>query len=826
MVYTTCSGVYVAHHPWLDTEQGHNTLYKIGSSGNLRQRLQQDAYVTCFTPGWRYVNLIYTRSKRDAQRLEAGIFITLRPWRVRRPSVSELVWRSLEEISLVIPYVAHILNIDILDTPLGRTCYIKPKKERYGRRPLISATERRSLGGVIQVSDKIQVSATDDTQVTQSAILRDYQQDAVKACLQELDKDHRTILQMACRCGKTGVAAKIITHYCSQTANAKIAILVPNLALLGQMPPKLTQFAFFPPVRILLVGSDSRVATTDDHTIRTALACEGPLLVVSTYQSSHLLSDVFDLIIFDECHRICGEHVIRPFSYVVLTFLKGDRFFMTATPYNECPLSMKDVRIFGGIAYSYHLRQGIDAHYVNPFTLTIIGPEPNGIAGQICTAVEQLEHNGKLLVFCRSIAHAIHLCDKVQNLFKGWCMAVHSRLPCAEISKRLTCFQNCKEQAILFNCRLFQEGVEIPALNGVFFASPRHSPRDIIQSLCRPLTVRPYKGQSYVFLPLAFDGSRPLNDASNINDFSLIIPFFDALIAEDPLLFEHLLDPMGVNYSFNCIQSSVGSYNSTQLMAAVHRVIRHGRGKGERLLRSDRIPWDIGYGELKRIVEECGRYPKTVDCFVYKDCKIDFNRFYRYVRSAYQEGGLEPYQINALETLPHWRLYGLHGPYPWELCMSFLETWMVDKGTPPMVEINSGGYVGLDATMMERLSGLLTCINQSDGRRRKGSTKLGVLLNLSKQTILDDFCAKWGLQWRKDRIDGRLVENDKGVYIGQKTFIQKAFIRFKTEWKRNPESTYFSEWFPGYPTKHKFQERIGVDRRSLPPKRRSRELCE
>ena len=57
----------------------------------------------------------------------------------------------------------------------------------------------------------------------------------------------------------------------------------------------------------------------------------------------------------------------------------------------------------------------------------------------------------------------------------------------------------------MFNCRLFQEGVEFPDLNAIFFAAPRHSPIDIIQSLCRPLNKKESKPPSVIFIPLPYD---------------------------------------------------------------------------------------------------------------------------------------------------------------------------------------------------------------------------------------------------------------------------------------------------------------------------------
>ena len=138
---------------------------------------------------------------------------------------------------------------------------------------------------------------------------------------------------------------------------------------------------------------------------------------------------------------------------------------------------------------------------------------------------------------------------------------------------------------------------------------------------------------------------------------------------------------------------------------------------------------------------------------------------------------LEPYQINQLESLEGWPLFGVKGPYPWDECMKFLETWLDDHdGVAPMVEINRGGYVCLEATWMERLSGALTCVNQGDGRARKGGLPgSGFTISEQKQDDLDRICRRFGLRWRKERdSQGELLVTAQGKYIGRPSFIQTA----------------------------------------------------
>lgn len=1002
-------GFYVAHHRWFDFEAGPDALYKVGHTGDLRRRLTDGAYVTCFPGGFSYVFTVETPTKADAFRLETGVLHCAAARRVGRGDgpAAELVRMGRAELFALARAVAARLGIAGIRVRDGPPAYPRPAPrgaEPAGggpeaAAPLVAAAELASLAGLVvaagarppraqaeplllprkTVDDYLREARTalaeEEAEIAEEETAaeaeaasasaaaaasasasasataarrrapagggddeaeeedfadtlvgdvydmgaresgaapyeeRAYQTEAVAACLAELSRGGgggRAILQMACRCGKTRVAHGVMRDYLARPrpgGRARVLYLVPGLALMRQTAQKLDHYGL--DAEALLVGSDDRplpalvslrpaagspgaavAGTTDPAEIARVCAAGGarPLVVIATYQSSPLLPDVFDLTVFDESHRVCGALRDRPFTRVLLTHAAGDRLYMTATPRYDAPLSMKDRAHFGGVAFAYHMREGIDAGYVNAFSLELVGRPragPAGAAGaaadreatpgQVAAALGRLGPAGKLLVFCRSIRHASELCAAVATELCAApraagtgdaeapvCLCAHSRMARADIAANLARFCAPGGPAVLFNCRLFQEGVEIPALNGVFFASPRHSPRDIIQSLCRPLNVLPGKPPSKIFIPVAYDPAAPPDAPANLERFASIVPFFDALVAEDPLLYEHLLDPAGTPYPLRWVDSAaggagaapaVGRYEPARLLAAARRAVRRGgAGKAERLLRAARIPWTIGFGELRRIVVDCGRYPKTTDCFVYGDAKVNFGQFYHYVRGAYakwragEAQPLEPHQLRALESLPGWEVYGLEGPYPWRETLAYLEQWLADHdGVPPMVEINCGGYVGLEATPMERLSGTLTCVNQSDGRDRKardGPSRpgSGFTLDPAKRADLDALCARWGLRWRKERLPapagapagsvGSLVADEKGEYAGPRTFIQEAYARFKAEWGRaGKQSAYVSEHYPGFPHKHRTQERPDVWARRkevVPPRWRGR----
>lgn len=77
----------------------------------------------------------------------------------------------------------------------------------------------------------------------------------------------------------------------------------------------------------IVLNHDNIEMTTNPVFIAKRIREAPSLLVIATYQSSTLLVDDFDLIISDECHRICGEWETRPFTHVLLNFKKGHRLF-------------------------------------------------------------------------------------------------------------------------------------------------------------------------------------------------------------------------------------------------------------------------------------------------------------------------------------------------------------------------------------------------------------------------------------------------------------------------------------------------------------------
>lgn len=924
-------GFYVATCPWLESE----FMCKVGHTGDLRARLHDSAYVTCFPPNhWRYEVTFETTTKEDAALIETAV---LHCFRHRRLAPRELVRSPAHEIANIAASVANLLSkpvvqrilpeypqkmrdtkeappapehvqqwaiqrqlvehltvgvseaemssyIDELlsqqfDTALDLTVPTPPALPQVALPPVVApqvarppvvappvalpqhGTPHKNDDAIFdEVEDGEFVRAVDaveeeiagpfDITTAHPLVVRDYQRMAAERCEVELRNEGKAVLQMACRCGKTPVAYEIMQSMLADPDADERPVcglyLVPGLPLLRQTAQKLASYGFTSPM--LLVGSDPRpvalpggrtlTMTTDPSVVRAFVAERGRRLVISTYQSSpQIPTDAFILTVFDEAHRVCGGSAPRPFNAFVAAPRAGARLFMTATPaYERADITMKDKTAFGGVAYRYHLRRGIAAGHVNDFKLEIVAAPstaPNGAAitedeaipAQLMAAMSQVD---KLLVFCRNISHATRLraaleaAQRPPNVAPFECLEAHSRMKSESVAGALRRLAAPGTRAVLFNCRLFQEGVEIPALNGVFFASPRHSPRDIIQSVCRPLNSAPGKPTSVIFLPVLHDAGAPAEDPANLKRYASIVPFVDALLDEDPQLYEHLLDPEASPYPISVLGTHSLRLGTPASRAALLRAVRTTARRGannskvERLLRVDKIPWDIAFAELRRVVEVCGRYPKSNDLLVVGSASTSLHNFYEHCATQYANHArgaphkLEPYQLAALAALPGWEPFGVEGPYPWKLCMEFLEQWLEEHdGVPPMITVTNSEYVGLDASAMERLSGCMRCINQQDGSR--------FTVSKEKQADLDRVCARFGLRWRRiRRADGKVDDT------APLNFIKDSDKRFKEYYRAHGrEGEYIQRWFEGFPFKHKVMERLDVHKAgTAPPKKK------
>ncbi|MTI94703.1 MAG: restriction endonuclease subunit R [Firmicutes bacterium] len=234
-------------------------------------------------------------------------------------------------------------------------------------------------------------------------------------------------------------------------------------------------------------------------------------------RENHLLNfppDYFDYMVVDEFHHAAADSYVRIIEHFKPEFLLG----LTATPYrtdNRDIFALCD----DNVVYELYLKDAINRDMLVPFRYYGIydATDYSGIAvrnGQY--VVEELEKElsqkeranlvlekykalagQKTLGFCASIAHAEYMARYFQEQGIA-AYAVHSGEDTEYTLERKQAVKALEDGKIkvIFAVDIFNEGVDIPALDTVLFLRPTESFVVFLQQLGRGL--RKYDGKDYL----------------------------------------------------------------------------------------------------------------------------------------------------------------------------------------------------------------------------------------------------------------------------------------------------------------------------------------
>ena len=286
-----------------------------------------------------------------------------------------------------------------------------------------------------------------------------------------------------------------------------------------------------------------------------------PQVVFSTYQSSAVLVKAladpqlkgfqFDLAICDEAHRLAGV-AGRLFNQVLDDDLirAKKRLFMTATPRIIAPrsgpqqdeeqlveLSMDNPQIFGPVLYYFGFAQAIKEEIISDYRVVVIGVAEEEIAqivrtgGTVQTEDKETwkaENLAQRIALGKAIAtYGIKKVFTFHNRVQAAARFVDAKLPDGfpRVMKRMSPGLDFSAQhisgimpagyrakilrefrmsphGVVTNARCLGEGVNVPIVDGVFFASPRKSVIDIVQATGRALRRIPGKEMAYIIIPV------------------------------------------------------------------------------------------------------------------------------------------------------------------------------------------------------------------------------------------------------------------------------------------------------------------------------------
>jgi superfamily II DNA or RNA helicase len=282
---------------------------------------------------------------------------------------------------------------------------------------------------------------------------------------------------------------------------------------------------------ILEIGSRG---TTNPEVIRETLQ-KPAFCVITTYASSHLLVDLLstrvDILILDEAHHLAGivakenegEGKTRRLM-LRASQLGVKRLSLTFTPRVMIVdpdltidyLSMENEAIFGTLLYEVKLRKLITEGILPDYRLWTLRDDTDVSQGLQAKASMILEAwNAKevvrgeevfllhhLLVFAETLEAA----DEYTRYFTEKCQ--DTRVFCVKggdsLTEPLREFEAAK-RAILVNCKVCGEGVDIPCANAVAITYPKHVRGAITQTILRAGRWAPNKPMFHILLPLVND---------------------------------------------------------------------------------------------------------------------------------------------------------------------------------------------------------------------------------------------------------------------------------------------------------------------------------
>ena len=371
--------------------------------------------------------------------------------------------------------------------------------------------------------------------------------------------ENKRLVKMFCGTGKS-----LLMRYGRAFQGHSLCVYVfPSLSLIEQFKQDyLTDIPHNGSTGIMIISSEDE-HTTKEEDIHTFLQRSENKIICVTYQSFHLLKDVFiPMCVVDEAHHVSSE------TYFPL-FLENPNIqkvcFFTATP--------KKVD-YGSIAYEYPYLRGVAEGYLNPFEIRVdlVGEDTNRILYESIARAYFTTGNNHILTFhadvntdsptsVRNFVNPTEIHKAFEHISKEFgkpAPTVHvrgfySEMKAKERRQLLNVFDASQDVFLLCSCETMGEGVDTKNANMCVFVDPKSSFVKIIQNIGR--IVRKQFGvdkpHSTILLPIYIQkekyeacttveecDARIREDMSKGGDFTPILNVLSALRQEDEDLYE------------------------------------------------------------------------------------------------------------------------------------------------------------------------------------------------------------------------------------------------------------------------------------------------
>ena len=413
-------------------------------------------------------------------------------------------------------------------------------------------------------------------------LMRTEQKRVINNSISHFQKHKRGQLIMACGTGKT-----LTSLWLSEKLDSNsVLFLAPSISLLSQVLDEWYFSSNKQYKNVLVVCSDSGAgtenksyrseysfpSTTDKKEIDEFFKKRGSKLVLSTYDSSHLIykslkktNKKFDLTIADEAHNLAGNRNLEYASVLKKDFPSKKLLFMTATPrilpkqflklenneQEEINLyDMSDENSFGKVIDEITFGEAISLGVLADYEIIISGIESkkkldnfvelsNGkvISSEMFLKAKDVFENIKSMNFSTSISfHSRNSNAKVfAETLSELGMNAKSTSSKVSVQERKIAISELRNKenhpSLLANARILGEGINVPELDSVVFIDTKKSIRDIVQAVGRAVRKKPKNKKGYIHIPLYLD---------NPDNYETIYQVLRAMKAHDARMSEQI----------------------------------------------------------------------------------------------------------------------------------------------------------------------------------------------------------------------------------------------------------------------------------------------
>ncbi len=446
--------------------------------------------------------------------------------------------------------------------------------------------------------------------------------------------------------------------------------------------------------------------TSSPERIAKFLSQPGRKVIFSTYQSSiqikaaqALAGAAFDLVVADESHR-CAGPASSEFALILdETAIRCRRhLFMTATPrYFTGRLvrearqvdyeiaSMDDEASFGPVFHQLTFGQAIKDDLLSDYQVVVVGVtdrEAHDLAerrvfvrtdgSRVTDAHTLAAHLGlaraiakydlkKLLSFHGRVAKAREFANQFPAVVRWmpettrpqtvpWTQYVSGEMPAGERERHLMHLRDLgpQECGLIANARCLNEGIDVPALDGIAFIDPRRSEIDIVQAVGRAIRRSEGKKLGSVVLPVLIgEGDEPEQTLTD-SAFAPVWQVLKALRSHDDVLATEL-DALRRGLGRRGAVGKLPSKIVLDLPVAVGE--QFARAFEARVVQAATVSWEQWLGLLESYVEREG-HARVPASHIERGWRL--GGWVVHQRSLFESDRLSAEHITTLQKLPGW----------------------------------------------------------------------------------------------------------------------------------------------------------------------------